>query len=159
MVRSGGAPISSWLRARDVPQWDQYTSWRSRSGPPKSSYTGTPSAFALMSQRASSMPAMAFGTLARHAIEVPVPRLHRAGIPADQDGLEVAHRADDPIGVAAVGALAVPRDAGVRADGHELPRTPARVDDERLDLRDLHGTSSARTSRYRARGAPGATPR
>src|SRR5439155_11499658 len=32
---------------------------RSRSGPPKSSYTGTPSALALMSHNASSMPAIA----------------------------------------------------------------------------------------------------
>jgi len=63
IVLSGGAPMSAKSRARDVPQCDQYTSWRSRTGPPNSSYTGTPSALALMSHNASSMPAIAFAAM------------------------------------------------------------------------------------------------
>jgi hypothetical protein len=78
--------------------------------------------------------------LPRHAVQVPVAQLDGPRVAADEDGLEVADGAHHAVGIAAVGALAVAGDAGVGADGHELPRTPAGVDDERVDLRDLHWT-------------------
>ena len=82
----------------------------------------------------------AAGALPRHAVEVPVDPLDRAGVLADQDGLEVPHRAHDAVRIAPVGALAVAGEAGVGPDGDELPGAPPRVDDERLDAGDLHGS-------------------
>ena len=61
--RMGGTPINSWLRAREVPQWDQYTRTLSRVGPPNSSPTEIPRALALMSMRAQSRPAMALAAI------------------------------------------------------------------------------------------------
>ena len=55
-----GVPVTSKARARVVPQCDQYSGIESRVGPPKSSYTGTPSALAFTSRRAFSIPAIAF---------------------------------------------------------------------------------------------------
>src|SRR5262249_36537635 len=59
------------------------------------------------------------------------------------DRLEVADAPHHAVRVAAVRALAVAGDAGVGAHGDELPRAPARVDDERLDPGDLHGRALA----------------
>src|SRR4029453_8089099 len=84
----------------------------------------------------------AAGTLPRHAVEVPVDPLDGPGILADQDRLEVPDRADDAVGIAAVRALPVAGQARVRADRHELPGPPARIDDERLDAGDLHRSDS-----------------
>src|SRR6185295_19525680 len=58
-VRTGGTCISAARFTRYVAQWDQYRRTRSRTGPPNSSYTGTPSARALTSSSAFSMAPMA----------------------------------------------------------------------------------------------------
>ena len=60
---SFGVPVTSNARARVVPQCDQYIGMVSRVGPPNSSYTGTPSAFPLMSSSAFSMPASALAMI------------------------------------------------------------------------------------------------
>ena len=54
--RTSGTPMArARAPTRYVPQCDQYTRWRVRTGPPKSSYTGTPSARALRSINAFSI--------------------------------------------------------------------------------------------------------
>ena len=131
----GATPMSSEFPIRELPQCDQYTRWRSRMGPPASSYTGTPERLAFdVPERevytGDRLACDAARTLSSHSIHVPVPRLDRAWIPAEQDCLEFLGRFNNAIRVAAVGTLSIACNPLVGTNGDVLPGTPPGVDDE-----------------------------
>ena len=84
--------------AREVPQCDQYTGWRSRSGPAEQLVDRHAERLGLDVPQGELDARDRLGrdaarALAGHAVEVPVDALDGAGIVAGEDGLEVAHRA------------------------------------------------------------------
>src|SRR5439155_26508470 len=82
--------------------------------------------------------------LPRHPVHVPVAHLDGPGIATHQDRLELAHGRHDAVRIPSVGAFAVTGQALVGTDGDELPRTPAGVDDKRLETGDLHDATPFR---------------
>ena len=76
--------------------------------------------------------------LSGHAVHVLIIHFDVPGVAALEYRLELADGRRHAERVAAVGALPVPRQALIRAQRHKRPRTPACVDDERVNSRDLH---------------------
>ena len=83
----------------------------------------------------------AAGRLPDAAEHVPEPHLERPRVLPDQRGREIVDRACDSGGRPAVAALAVAGDAIVGLDLDEGPGPEAGVDNERLDVGDLHRAS------------------
>src|SRR5690349_3712832 len=82
-------------------------------------------------------------TLTQAAQHVPEARLEGAWILADEGRVQVCYSADDAVRRATVAALTPASNALVRLDFHECPRPPASVDNECLDIGDLHSVPLA----------------
>ena len=138
-VRTGGTCISFARFTRYVAQWDQYRRTRSRTGPPNSSYTGTPSARALTSSSAFSMAPIACWItpprrLAAQRVHQRHVRFPRARVLADEARPQLV---DHPRQAGAAEVLVVLAPAGdplVGRDLEEVEVAPARIGVQGLDL-------------------------